>query len=163
MEASSALLCLSVSDNISHGGLISTSMFVFVSVTALVALIAIIVLIAIIIYMKIKTKRDTKRNVPQLPQRKTITVEYKNGRANSFENPVYLNQVRNTSVSPEPRYTEAPVEQRERDRKYENEYIFEQVSPTVGAGNCYAEIENVERINTGIGGKCTRIWVRRLC
>ena len=90
-------------------------------------------------------------------------MEYKNGRASSFENPVYLNQVRGSGgCTAEPRYTEAPdfdstACSKDKERKYENEYIFEQVSPTVGGSNCYAEIESVERINIGIGGKCTRI------
>ena len=40
--------------------------------------------------------------------------------------------------------------------RIENEYRFEPVSPTKSM-NCYAEIDQVERISLGLGGQCTRI------
>ena len=171
-------------------------MFVLVSVVALLALIAIIILIAVIVWMKIQNKRISKHLTPN-PARdnisntaaahKTLTVEYRNGRASSFENPVYTNRNQQGSESqqlrpssqPEPRYTVEPTTMAttrytvepcgarysiepssmttiQRDNGIESEYRFEPVSPTKSM-NCYAEIDQVERINMGIGGQCTRI------
>ena len=91
---------------------------------------------------------------------------------------VYPEQLRRSSLQ-EPRYTVEPTTASttrytvepcgarytiepssmttiRRDNGVESEYRFEPVSPTKSM-NCYAEIDQVERISMGIGGQCTRI------